>query len=193
MILLQALAVSILVSLIFGGKLSRLASLTLHWGWLGLLSVALQLVVIYANLPDTLGAISVRLVSMLLAYGLLIVMVLANAKLPGFWWIGLGMAVNLVAMLANDGWMPISPETLARAGLGHLATMTEAGTYVAGSKDVVLAHAEANLWFLGDVFVCRFMHAAFSIGDVLLVVGASWFFWRQTRPLEDAETALIDS
>ena len=36
----------------------------------------------------------------------------ANRRLPGFWLLGLGLALNLLVIAINGGFMPISPETL---------------------------------------------------------------------------------
>jgi uncharacterized protein DUF5317 len=79
--------------------------------------------------------------------------------------IGLGGLCNFVAIAANSGTMPASRSALQTAGLAH-------GHSVFANSAAV---AHPHLGFLGDVFAIPAswpVHNVFSVGDVLIAVGA---------------------
>ena len=198
MILLLAVGLSIALAIARGGRLSRLGEVSFRLGWLALLAFALQLVIIYAPLPQNPGWQSPRVWLLLGSYVLLIAVVVANRKLPGFWLVALGLGLNLLAMLANGGYMPVTAEALQRAGLAQLALGAEPGARVVNSKDVLVAREWARLWILGDVLAIRWpLKTVFSIGDVFLAGGALIFFQRTMCPSSSdkngEERIVIDS
>ena len=67
-------------------------------------------------LPLTRSRIPDNVVAVILIITQLMLLVFAclNRKQPGFWALGLGVALNTLVISANSGWMPISPETLFR-------------------------------------------------------------------------------
>jgi hypothetical protein len=186
MILLIAAAVSILIALARGGRLANLGHLTVRVGWLVFVALALQLVATRQIVPELdIGSIwSAAL--LVLSHLVLLAVVIANVRLPGMIVIGLGLALNLVAMLANGGFMPVTREALEAANLSHLITDTEAGLRVAGSKEIVLSRTQARLWVLSDIIlVPRPLLTIVSIGDLALALGAFVLFQQalDTRPL----------
>ncbi len=171
MILFVVLIVAVLVALLRGGRPSRAPAVSLRWSLLPLLAALPQLVVIFFPTPEQAGLHTALL---LLSTLLVLVAVWLNRRVPGVALIGLGLLLNLTVMLANGGYMPITPETVARIGHTDRVVLTEAGARVAGSKDVVLPRDETALWFLGDIFVLAEPYpdpTAFSPGDVLIAVG----------------------
>jgi hypothetical protein len=109
-----------------------------------------------------------------------------NRRLAGFWLLGVGLLLNMAVVLLNGGLMPISPETVMR-----LAPNAAPGSWIIGerfgsNKDVVLPEAQTILAFLSDRFILPnwFLKgssgnaiAAFSIGDVVISLGAFWVLW----------------
>ncbi len=185
MILLLATVLALLVALVRGGTLGGLASVRLRYGWLAILAFAVQTSAIY--FPDRGGAGPWELQALVLvgSQALLLVVVGLNGRLPGMPLVGLGLALNLLVMAANGGYMPITPEALARAGLGHLALSAEVGSRLMATKDILLPRAATRLWVLSDVFVIPAewpASSAFSAGDVALVVGVWLFFQRTMAP-----------
>ncbi|MBC7238062.1 MAG: DUF5317 domain-containing protein [Chloroflexi bacterium] len=172
MILLVALVVSLLVALVRGGKLLNLANISLRLGWLALLAFAAQALVIYAPLPRGQGLLAPRSLFLLTSYGVLIVVILANRRLPGMCLIGLGLLLNLTVMVANGGFMPVAPEALAKAGLSGLALGQEAGARLRATKDILLPREMTRLWPLSDVFaIPPPLGSVFSLGDLVLAIG----------------------
>lgn len=179
MILLLALAVALLVALLRGGSLRNLADFHLEWGWLAGLALAIQIVAIYWATGDRYlylqgGALVVSSL-------LLLPVVWRNRRSPGLALIGLGLALNLTVMVANGGFMPITPEAVARIGHQHLIVQLGGVERMRGSKGIVLPREETALWVLSDIFIIPPpfpVASAFSLGDVLVAVGAFIFLQR---------------
>jgi hypothetical protein len=123
---------------------------------------------------------------------LLMVFACANRRHPGFPVLLLGLALNLAVILLNGGFMPISPEILARvvsdAGPGTWQT----GERLGMSKDILLPYSSMKLGWLSDRFLLPDWMAyrvAFSFGDFLIAAGAFWFFaaGREGKQSQSAE------
>jgi len=174
MILLLVLAISIVIAIVRGGKLSRLASLPLRWPALPLLAFALQIVVIYFPSSGGQGLSSLHTAMLVGSYLILLLAIWMNRRLPGMAFIALGLLLNLAVMLANGGYMPITPDTVQRIGHGDHVVVTGTTARVGHSKDVVLPKEQTHLWFLSDVFPLPPpfpLPSAFSLGDVFTAVG----------------------
>lgn len=184
-LLLASIGVAILVTWLRGGKLSQLADLHFWFWWAVPLTAVVQSMLVrssYAGLR--LPWWEARPIGMVLSYVLLGIVILLNRQLPGMWAVLGGTALNAITMAANGGYMPITPEALARIGYGDSLHLVPQGTVVLGSKDVLLSPGQGRLWFLGDMLVipepCP-RPTAMSIGDVLLAVGVFLFILQTTR------------
>lgn len=183
MILLVAVLLSLVVALLRGGRLSRLAEVPFRYGWMAILALALQILTICFPLPRSESLWGPRALLLLGSNALLIAVVVLNRKLPGLPLIGLGLGLNLLAMLANGGFMPVAPEALAQAGLANLALDTAAGAHLRASKDVLLTRENTCLWILSDIFVLpQPVGTVFSLGDIFLALGAFVLFQRAMLP-----------
>src|SRR5205823_6639530 len=90
-----------------------------------------------------------------------------NRALTGLPLLGLGAALNAVAITANGGTLPASAAALRTAGI-----VQPPGTF---TNSGVLAHP--HLRFLGDLFAVPSswpLANTFSIGDILIVLGIGW-------------------
>jgi hypothetical protein len=99
-----------------------------------------------------------------------------------------GIALNLLVITANGGYMPVPPEALARLGFGDAAYGITPGTIVMGSKDVLLPSQQALFWMLGDILVIPEpfpQPTAMSIGDIVLAVGVFLFVLNTTQSSKD--------
>jgi hypothetical protein len=93
-----------------------------------------------------------------------------NRRIPGLPVIGTGAVLNGLAITLNGGTLPARLGALQAAGM-HPA----AGEFV---NSGVLPHP--RLAFLGDVFAVPAgfpLANVFSMGDVLIVLGAGWTAW----------------
>jgi len=181
-ILAIALVAALVAALLRGGRLQALALAPFQWGRLAVASFALQTLFIYRSpyVKDGKGWgwLEIAFVG---SHLLLLGVVWANRHSPGMRWIGLGLLLNTAALVANGGWMPVSPEAVSAVGYAHLVPDVVSGLRFPQSKNIVLAIEETNLPFLSDVFVLHRpfpFPSVFSPGDILVAVGA--FMWVQT-------------
>ena len=145
-----------------GGRLAALAQVRLRHAWMVPAALAVQ-VYITTIAPD--GSRGVHVAAHLGSYLLAGAFVVVNRDLPFIWLVALGGALNLLAISANGGVMPADADALQRAGWPSVSDQFENS----------IALANPRLLFLGDVFaVPKWVPFAnvFSIGDVLLVLGA---------------------
>jgi len=173
MILLVAPAATVIVAILRGGKLLRLVSLPLRWPGVPALAFTAQAVVIYFLVFDGWEFQVLRAAILILSYLALLLTVCINRRIPGMALLGIGLVLNLAVILANGGYMPVTPETMQRIGQTNAAEI-EPGTRVAGCKDIVLPKGQTRLWVLSDIIVLPpSLHIpwAFSVGDVLIVAG----------------------
>lgn len=183
MILVLSIGLAIAIGLVTGGSLGRLARISFRLGWLTFVALGIQIGAVYVREPAWLAS-----TLLVISYLLLVAVVVANLRLPGLAALGLGLLANMAAITANGGYMPVAPEAVAQAGLQKLVTVTDAGIRVFGSKDIVLSTAETRLWILGDILVLKHpFPTIFSIGDLLLAVGAFWFIYAALHAGRHAE------
>jgi hypothetical protein len=115
---------------------------------------------------------------LVLSQTLLFIFAFANLGLPGMRILLVGLACNLIVILANGGFMPLSLDAAARlVDQTVLEGMVVGQRVSSASKDVLLADSQITLPLLADRFVpppiisYRF---AFSLGDVFVAAGAFW-------------------
>jgi hypothetical protein len=177
MILAVAVLGAVLIGLVRGGSLRRLASLPLRGGWVAILAFGLQIYLIYFPEPASEGVFSPRVGLLVLSYGLLLFALWENRQLPGVPLIAGGVLANLFVMAANGGYMPIAPEALEQVGHSRRVLAAQEGARVMATKDVVLPHERTVAWWLADIFVIPPpfpVPSVFSAGDVLIALGVFW-------------------
>jgi len=157
------LIVSIIVSLLRGGKLSNLPDIYARGWWLLFIGFGMQIV---ADLVDT-PRVAISL--MLTSYAVLLIMVWLNRSEAGLWIAGIGLLMNLTVMSLNGG-MPVLEEAIQLAG--------GSSDVVFGAKHVVLDSA-SRFPFLADVIPLP--GSVISLGDVFLAVGLGVFIEDQLK------------
>jgi hypothetical protein len=163
MFLLYAIVVGIVLGFVLGGRLSGLATLDFRWAPLAILGLAIQLVLFSAPVSDRVGDLGP--VIYVGSTGLVLLVVVRNLRIAGMPLVALGAASNLIAIVANGGYMPASPDAAGAAG------RVEATTY---SNSAVMDGAV--LVPLTDILALPSwmpFHNVFSIGDVLIGVGVT--------------------
>jgi hypothetical protein len=189
MILAAAVSVAVIIGLVRGGSLQRLASIPLRWGWVALIAFGLQIYLIYFPESVSAGLASPRVGLLVLSYALLISVIWQNRALPGIWIIGAGLVANFAVMMLNGGYMPITAEALTQVGRARNVLSSETGARVFATKDIVLSRDATVAWWLSDIFVLPPpfpIPSVFSFGDGLIALGAFWFLqegMRVARPV----------
>ncbi|MGC4173720.1 DUF5317 domain-containing protein [Demequina sp.] len=147
------------------------ASLLLNrWKWPLLIWATLIFQTLVLVLPMPHGLAAVLHVA---SYAAAIWFLWLNRHFPGVWFVGAGAFSNGVVIALNGGTLPASADAVARAGIDH-------GTEFANSA--VLENP--TLLWLGDVFAWPAplpLANTFSVGDVLIVVGAVVAAWSGSR------------
>jgi hypothetical protein len=158
---IYAVLIGVAAGSLIGGRFERLGAMRLRWAWLALAGLAIQIVLFSGAVDDRLGGLGP--VIYVGSTALVLLVVLANLRVPGLALVALGAASNLVAILANGGFMPADPSALATAGI------QPDGAF---SNSVVLENPAVRP--LTDIFALPdaipFANV-FSVGDLLIGAG----------------------
>lgn len=163
MFILYAVVAGLLIGLVTGGSASRLGDLRFRWAPLIAIGMAVQLLLFSSPLGNALGAAAPFVY--IASNALVLVAVASNLAIPGFVLVFLGGLSNLVAIVANGGYMPVSHDALVAIGRG--------------ARDGYSNNVQTEqvlLWPLTDLFAMPAwvpMANIFSVGDVLIGVGAA--------------------
>ncbi len=176
MAILALLVLSLLIALARGGSLGALANLQIRYLWLFFVPLILQLLA-FTPLASAfgLGTDSTRVIY--LASMLCGALALAlNWQLPGLVWIAAGLALNLLVITLNGGFMPVLPAAREFTGLPALDSR---------DNNVIPMTSETRLWFLGDILPLPAwlpFTNVFSLGDVLITFGGVLFIQQALLP-----------
>lgn len=181
-LLILTVMTTLVVLVLRGGSLRHLGELRLRYPVLAFLSLAIQLVIFPPNgsappFPEwttVLYAVSMLLIG---------IWTILNRHIPGIVLVGIGLVCNLVAILANGGYMPVDPDIARVAGLQRDTPET------ALQFNSIARDTNVHLWILTDILPVPAglpFHNVYSIGDVLLTCGLCWCLIRTVR--KDAAT-----
>ncbi len=173
MIVVVATLLGLLSVALTGGRLRRLAELDLRHLWIVWAAIVVQTVifeVVGSSVPEVASQV-VHLGTYAMAFAFLWL----NRRVPGTLIVAAGAACNGAAIAANGGVMPASAAAWARAGHPPVPESTFENSNVVDG---------ARLAFLGDVFAVPAgwpLANVFSVGDVVIVVGATYLAHRCCR------------
>jgi hypothetical protein len=176
--ILYAVLAGLILGFALGGRPGGLASLRFRLAWLVVVGFAAQVVIFSGPVSERIGDLGAPLY--VASTGLVFAVLLANLRIAGLPIVALGAAANLVAVVANGGYMPASATALAAAG------KAPPDGY---SNSAVLA--EPVLRPLTDIFALPSgipFANVFSVGDVLIGAGiALTIVVAMCRPTDPAE------
>ena len=162
MFILYAIPIGLIAGWLTGGRLERIGDVRFRLAPLAVVALAVQLVLfspLAGGLPDDVGRAIYTI-----STALVIVVVLANVRLPGVALIVVGAASNLAAIVANGGAMPASAAALGSLGVG-------VGEH---TNSVLVEHPALEP--LTDIFATPAwlpLANVFSVGDVLIGIGVA--------------------
>ena len=174
MFILYSVLIGFALGLILGGRPAGLAGIQFRFAWLIALGFLIQVLIFTTPLTERIGALGAPLY--VLSTFAVFLALLTNLRIAGLPIIAIGAACNLVAIVANGGYMPASAAALAAAG------MVPSGGY---SNSTVLPNP--SLAGLTDVYALpQWLPFAnvYSVGDILIAVGIVVVFVvaMRTRP-----------
>ena len=147
---------------LLGGGLGRLAETPIAGKELVFAAIGLQMIAFpWSFLPWTTPSGLARAI-WIVSFALLIAMLVRNRALPGLAIIAAGLMCNIVAVVANNGLMPVRPSALLAAGTQY---------HVHNNSIQV---GDPNLGLLIDRWAAPQwlpMGNVFSVGDVLIAIG----------------------
>lgn len=163
MFILYAVLAGLILGLVTGGSAARLGELRITWAPLIVLGMAAQLLLFSSPLGNALG--DAAPLAYILSNVTVLVAVAANFAVPGLPLVLAGGASNLVAIVANGGYMPVSLDALAAMG-----RLPKEGYSNSAPLGVVA------LGPLTDIFTMPTwvpMSNVFSVGDILIGAGVA--------------------
>jgi hypothetical protein len=176
MALALPLIVAVPLGFLLGGRLRSLADFRLRATWLFFGAIALQIAAFpFGALPWRTGETAATLL-WIASYALLIAGAFVNRRVTGVPLVGAGMALNLLAIAANGGTMPVLPSAMRAAG----------DDYVSYANSTAVAHPHLS-WLVDRWAAPGWIVGAnvYSVGDLLMALGGFLFplFATGVRPL----------
>ena len=163
MFILYAVIAGLVVGAVTGGSLSRLGDLRFRWAPLIALGMVGQLLLFSTSLGNLLGDAAPA--AYIASNVVVLLAVWRNLAIPGLALVLVGGSANLIAIVANGGYMPVSPEAVA--AMGRLPKEGYSNSRLL--EGVVLRP-------LTDIFAMPTwipLANVFSIGDALIGIGAA--------------------
>jgi len=164
--LLDGLVIGCIVSLFRGGKFKNLLNIQLQAIWLILFAFVVQYGAIFI-FPNLLW------IATPVSYFILMLFGYYNRKQAGVRFIIVGIALNLIVMVANQGRMPVDVNS-AKKLYPELVPQLLSGSY---GKHIAMSNY-TNFNLLGDIFYLHWPYphqTLISLGDILFSIGIFLF------------------
>ena len=114
MFMLYAILAGLLAGWLLGGSLQNLGALRIRWAPLALAGLLIQVVLFFGPVAERIGDLGMPIY--LGSTVLVLAVVLRNLRLPGLVLVAAGALSNLLAIVANGGYMPASAAAMAFLG-----------------------------------------------------------------------------
>ena len=192
MFLAEAVVFMVILALLLRRDLSAIGRHPFRGGWklaaiVAGLFVVQAMVILYVP-----GQTFLQMTVLILSQVALVLLVILNHHLPGAKLLALGVVLNTTVMVANGGWMPITPEM---NHFVHPDRVVEELDRAPNSKGIILPCTETRLWILSDIVRVKvpWRRTVVSIGDLVVLAGIAQFIFQATSrkqtPLPASVTA----
>ncbi len=170
---LSTVLLALVVGVLAGGGIPRLAELRLRWSWLLLLALLIQLLAGLSRQTGIGADIPVGW-AYIVAYGLIFIWLWGNWKVPGLQIASVGIAANMVAVIINVGQMPIWSAAFFAAGFTPADIANDPFHFLLQTDSVADFVARGGIF--GDVvpLPVPIIRDVVSLGDILLALGIFW-------------------
>lgn len=162
--------VAVVVALLQGGSLERLAAT--RFRAIPLLLIGLGLQIIFGFWSPSWMTDAAGLTVLLMSNLFVLLWLIVNRTLPGLLLAAVGLLMNLTVITAN-GAMPVSPDAVRAAGGDELEISEGALKHEALDDDT-------RLGFLGDIIPVPAV-GIWSAGDLVLAAGLALLTYKRTR------------
>lgn len=147
---------------------ANFATIKIRFGWLIIIAVLVQSIPFALSAPSSF--VELKKAMLVLSYVLLLWVLSHNLNFWGMRILLIGTLLNFVAIMANGGLMPVSPEARSWAGKPALGE-SGFGKVLPEGTGILLPIDQTNLWLLTDIIPINSIQAVLSIGDVLIAFG----------------------
>lgn len=155
---LYAVVLGLALGSLLGGRISNLGRLDFHWAPLAVVGLLVQVVLFAEPVAARVGGLGSPIY--VASSALVLVVLLRNRQIAGLKVVAVGAVSNLVAIVANGGAMPASPEALAALGKSvgdaYSNSVEAVDPVLPGLTDIYALPAWlpfANVFSIGDVFI----------------------------------------
>lgn len=169
MFMLYAILGGLLAGWLLGGSLANLGLLRLRWAPVALVGLLTQVVLFFGPIAERVGDLGMPIY--VGSTALVLTVVLRNVRLPGVALVAAGALCNLLAIVANGGYMPASRSAMAILGKavnpGYSNSAVVDAPVLAPLTDIFALPPFvplANLFSIGDVLI--------SVGIAVVIAGA---------------------
>ena len=154
-------------------RMAAIGRLHLRWTWLAIAGFALQLA-LFLPAVNVFGAATPILY--VLSCAAVLACVIRNVRIPGLAVIALGGVSNLLVIVLNGGFMPVTAESARAAGQlppsGYVTTIDMTSPVLQPLTDIIVVPQPLPL---ANVY---------SVGDLLIVIGLSGtLVWTLRKPV----------
>lgn len=158
-----------------GPKLYLKGFPALRFWWLALVALGAQTLLLYlSGESNSVPGWAVR-TGFILTYLLLLIVIGLNFRWFGMRLLGIGVALNLLAIVANGGLMPLNLDAVPDDRVISDPETYQSGKWVAGTKSIALDRDQIRLaWFSDTLNLPVKMLGRpmiFSLGDIFIALG----------------------
>jgi hypothetical protein len=183
MVLVDAIIFLIVLALLSRRDLSTIGRFRFYGGWklaavvLGLFALQ-ALLIIFATRQTIL-----QILLLILSQFALFLLLVLNRHVPGARLFAVGIFLNTTVMIANGGWMPLTPDMYQFV---HPEREIEMYDKPSGSKSIILPREDTRGWVLTDIIPVNlpWRRNVISIGDTFLMLGVAQFIFLGTKKKE---------
>jgi len=155
---IYAVVIGVVAGWALGGRLANLAHIELRWAPLALVGLVAQILLFSGPIASVVGSMGPWIY--VASSALVLAVLLRNLAIPGLRIVAVGAISNLVAIVANGGGMPASPDALAALGKSvgeaYSNSIETASPVLPGLTDVYALPGWlpfANVFSIGDVII----------------------------------------
>ena len=123
MFMLYAILAGLLAGWLLGGSLANLGALRIRWAPLAVAGLLTQVVLFFGPVAERIGDLGMPVY--VGSTALVLAVVLRNLRLPGLVLVAAGALSNMLAIVANGGFMPASAAALAFLGKSVTSRLLE--------------------------------------------------------------------
>ena len=143
-------------------------TLNIRYWWLIIISVLLRCLPFVFSATSSL--VDLKRACIILSYAALLFALFRNFHIRGVRIVALGTLLNFIGIIANLGFMPVSPDIRYLADKAPLVASPNEITLTAAGG-IILPFEKTGLWFFTDIIPVSSVHTVFSVGDVIIGIG----------------------